>query len=111
MIGANNTVTIKRATKTPSGKKLVKNTLIENLAAYIEPADGTVQAIYNDQPGVQVYEVCVEYSDVAIGDELVDRDGNKYTVSSVMVCENPELTTHTEIIAKSKYTNQSPDAS
>ena len=110
MIGENNTITIKRFEKT-SAKKVTKATIVTGLGAYIESTKPELSPIYNDDASSETFGIFVEFFDVEIGDEITDQNGKVYTILGRSKFENDELNPHTEIIAKSKYVNQSPDAS
>lgn len=111
MIGANNTVSVRKLTQTGSKEFYEATPSITGLEAYIEQTQPELAPMFNAKSAYSLHRIfidCVRLADGSISpsiepkDRIVDAQGNEYAVEGVQPFKNNEIPDHLEIIVNLK---------
>lgn len=69
------------------------------IGAFIEPAGDTIQAIFDEVPGGQIFTIFTDFMAVEIGDKIIDDNQNEYIVQGVKKFQS-FLGEHTELTVR-----------
>ena len=106
MIGANNTISVKRMSKDGESKESFGSTFVlQNEPAYIEPINAEVATILDGQTAFYMFKIfCEGKLDIRIGDKITDAQAREYIVKGIEpFSNNPDTGDMTQAVCTSRF--------
>lgn len=108
MMGANNTISVKRFATDAERKQSFGGTFVlQNEPAYIEPIQAQIATILDDQNAYYMFKIyCEGKLDIRVADKITDAQGREYFVKGIEPYSNNQDTGDmTQMVCTSRYPN------